>query len=84
MYYTYLLRCRDDSLYCGYTSSIEKRLKAHMSGKGARYTRSHIPERIVYFEIHNTRSEAMMRECEIKKLTKEQKEALISPERKHG
>lgn len=77
MYYVYLLRCRDGSLYCGYTTDPQKRTAAHNCGKGAKYTKSRLPVMLVYTEEYATKSEALKRECAIKKLTREQKLALI-------
>ena len=75
--YTYLLRCADDTIYCGWTNNIEKRLKVHNSGKGAKYTRSRLPVALVYFEEHKSQAEAQRRECEIKKLPRKRKLELI-------
>lgn len=77
MYYVYMLKCVDDSFYCGYTNDVEKRFEKHKSGKGAKYTRSHLPLEIVYVEEFETKSEALKRECEIKAMTRIQKEKLI-------
>ncbi|MEE3481389.1 MAG: GIY-YIG nuclease family protein [Lachnospiraceae bacterium] len=77
-YFTYMLRCGDGSLYTGYTDDLEKRLKKHASGEGAKYTRSHLPVELAYYEAFATKSEAMKREAAIKKLSKAKKEALIS------
>jgi len=77
-YYAYLARCSDDSLYAGYTNNIQNREAKHNEGKGARYTRARLPIQIVYFEEFINRSEAMKRECELKKLSKVQKEDLVS------
>ena len=49
-WYVYLMRCSDDTLYCGMTDDIEKRLKAHNSGKGAKYTRARLPVELTYGE----------------------------------
>ncbi|MBT4916850.1 GIY-YIG nuclease family protein [Candidatus Peregrinibacteria bacterium] len=76
-YYAYLARCSDQSLYSGYTNDIERRENAHNDGTGARYTRMRRPVEIVYFEEFKNRSDAMKRECEFKKLKKEDKEGLI-------
>lgn len=76
--YTYILRCSDDTLYTGWTTDIQKRLNAHNSGKGARYTRSRRPVSLVYYEVFQTREEAMQREWEIKHLTRQEKLKLIS------
>ena len=75
--YTYILRCADGTLYCGWTSDLTARLAAHNSGKGAKYTRGRGPVTLVYSELFDTQSEAMRREAEIKKLTRAQKQALI-------
>jgi len=74
--FTYILRCRDNTLYCGWTDDLEKRLKAHNAGVAAKYTRGRLPAELVYFEDFGTKSEAMKREIEIKKMSKEQKERL--------
>ena len=76
--YTYLLRCADGTLYCGWTNDIEKRLAAHNSGKASKYTRSRLPAELVYLEVFETKQEAMSREAQIKRLSRRQKLALIS------
>ena len=76
-WHLYILRCRDGSLYTGITTDVEKRLEAHRSGKGAKYTRGRGPLELVYREECGTHSEALKREIEIKRLTREQKQALI-------
>lgn len=78
MYYTYLLKCADGTLYCGFTDDLENREKVHNLGKGAKYTRSRLPVKIVYSEKYETKSEALKRECAIKKLTRAKKEELIN------
>lgn len=75
--YTYLVRCADGTLYCGWTNNLEKRLLAHNSGKGARYTRSRRPVSLVYFEEYETKHEAMSREAQIKQLARQEKEQLV-------
>ena len=77
--YTYLLRCSDGTLYCGWTDDIEKRLAAHNSGKASKYTRSRLPVKLVYFETFETKQEAMSREARIKRLSRREKLALVSP-----
>ena len=78
MYYLYLLRCSDNSLYCGQTKDLQKRIQEHNSDDSkSRYTRARKPVKLVYFEKYITIQEAMKREFEIKKLTKEKKENLI-------
>lgn len=78
MPYTYILRCSDGTFYTGWTTSIDKRIKTHNSGKGARYTRCRLPVELIYYETFETPSEAMRREAAIKKLSRTQKENLIS------
>ncbi len=77
MNYTYILQCADGTLYCGWTNCLEKRLKAHNEGRGAKYTKSRRPVVLAYYEEFETKSEAMRREAAIKKLKREQKEALL-------
>lgn len=77
MNYTYMLRCRDNSLYTGWTNNIEKRLEDHNSGKGAKYTKARRPVELVYYESYETKEEAMRREWQIKQLKKSEKEELI-------
>jgi predicted GIY-YIG superfamily endonuclease len=78
MWYVYLLRCSDSTLYCGMSSDIEKRVATHNAGKGARYTRARLPVTLLYKESVKNISEALRRERAIKKLTRAQKEKLIS------
>ena len=78
LFYVYMLRCKDSSLYTGYTVDIEMRLKLHNQGTASKYTRVRLPASLVYIEEHETKSSAMKRECQIKKLSKNQKESLIS------
>jgi len=73
----YILRCGDDSLYTGITDDMERRLKAHESGKGAKYTRGRGPLTVVYTEQQTDRAAASRREWEIKHMTRAQKLALI-------
>ena len=77
MCYTYILECADGSLYCGWTDDIDRRVAAHNAGKGAKYTRSRLPVRLVWHEEFATKEEAMSREWHIKKLTRSQKLKLI-------
>ena len=76
--YTYLLRCTDGTLYCGWTNDIEKRLAAHNSGKASKYTRSRLPAELVWYEVFDTKQEAMSREAQIKRLSRQQKLRLIA------
>ena len=68
MYFVYILLCADGSLYTGSTNNIEKRFEAHKNGKGAAYTKSHKPIKIIYSQNFQTKGEALKREAEIKKL----------------
>lgn len=75
--YTYILKCKDESLYTGWTNDIKKRLRMHNQGKGAKYTRGRIPVELVYLETFPTKEEAMQREASIKKLSRNEKLLLI-------
>lgn len=77
MCYVYILRCRDDSLYTGYTVDLEKRLLTHNSGKASKYTRGRLPVELVYFEELPSKSEALKREYEIKQMERTKKLKLI-------
>ena len=77
MNYTYILQCSDGSLYCGWTNDIDKRLAAHNAGKGAKYTRSRLPVKVVHLETFDTKEEAMKREWRIKQMTRAAKLKLI-------
>ena len=77
MYYEYILRCKDDSLYTGWTNNLEKRIKAHSDGKGAKYTRARLPVELVYFEEYENKIDAMRREYAIKKMKRKEKLMLI-------
>ncbi|MBF8983545.1 GIY-YIG nuclease family protein [Lutibacter sp. B2] len=73
----YIVRCSDHTYYTGWTNALEKRLKVHNMGKGAKYTRGRIPIELIYHEQFETKNEAMKREAEIKKMTRVQKEKLM-------
>lgn len=77
MNYTYMVECRDGTLYTGWTNNIEKRVEDHNRGKGAKYTRARKPVTLVYYETFETKKEAMRREYEIKQMSRLQKEKLI-------
>jgi putative endonuclease len=77
MNYVYLLRCSDDTLYCGWTTDLAARLAAHNGGSGAKYTRSRLPVELVYYEAHSDRHEALSREWHIKRMTRGEKLKLI-------
>lgn len=76
-FYVYILQCLDGSFYTGYTKDVEARTKQHQTGKGARYTKAHRPQRLAYVEEYDCRGVAMKREREIKKLSHRQKQDLI-------
>ena len=78
IWYLYILRCGDGTLYTGSTTDVEKRLEAHRSGKGAKYTRGRAPLELVYREECGSHSDALKRESAVKKLTRIQKEAIIA------
>lgn len=80
MNYTYILRCRDNSLYTGWTNNLEKRIEAHNAGKGAKYTKARLPVELVYYEQFETKEEAMRREYAIKQMSKKEKEKLLCQE----
>ncbi len=75
--YVYLVECNDGSLYTGWAMNVERRVKAHNSGRGAKYTKLHRPVKLVYFEEWPTRSEAMKREAAIKRWPRVKKLKLI-------
>lgn len=77
MHYVYMVKCADGSLYTGWTTNLENRLRAHNAGEGAKYTRSRKPVELVYSESFADKSAALKRECAIKALTRAKKEALI-------
>ena len=77
MNYTYILKCKDDSLYTGWTNDLKKRITSHNAGKEAKYTKARRPVELVYYEEFQTREEAMKREYAIKQLSRKEKEALI-------
>lgn len=75
--FVYMLRCKDGSLYTGWTNDLEHRLAMHNSGRGAKYTRGRGPLELVYSEELPDKEAALRRECAIKKLRREQKLALM-------
>lgn len=75
--YVYILSCADGTFYTGWTTHLEERVKTHNRGKGARYTRSRRPVKLLYWEEYSDRGEAMRREAAIKKMSRKQKEELI-------
>ena len=75
--YTYIVRCADGTLYCGWTNNLTARLAAHNSGRGAKYTRGRRPVELVYWESFSNKSSALRREYAIKQLPRRQKLTLI-------
>lgn len=73
----YILRLSDDSLYCGVTKDLERRLDEHRRGRGSKYVKGRLPLKLVYWEEHDSLREAMRREFEIKKWSKRRKEELV-------
>lgn len=76
-YYFYLARCKDQTLYAGYTTDIKSRENKHNNGTGAKYTKHRTPIKIIYWEKFDTQKEAMQRESQIKNWSKIKKENLI-------
>ena len=80
MNYTYILKCKDGTYYTGWTNNLEKRLKDHNDGKGAKYTKSRRPVELVYHELFESKEDAMKREYAIKQMTRAEKDKLIQRE----
>ena len=76
-WYLYILRCGDGTLYTGITNDVEKRLEAHRNGKGAKYTRGRGPLELVYRESCGSHSEALKREHQVKRLSRQEKQQMI-------
>jgi putative endonuclease len=77
MVYVYLLRCADDSLYCGWTTDVERRVAAHAAGTASRYTRSRLPVELVFVAPVADRSAALREEARIKRLSRADKLRLV-------
>ena len=77
MNYTSIVECSDGTLYTGWTNNLEKRLEAHNAGKGAKYTKTRRPVKLVYQEQFETKEEAMSREYHIKQLSRKEKMKLM-------
>lgn len=77
MNYTYIVKCKDETLYTGWTTDLDRRIKAHNEKKGAKYTKNRTPVQLVYYETFLTKQEAMQREYAIKQLSRKEKLALI-------
>jgi putative endonuclease len=81
-HFVYILLTENDTLYCGYTDNVEKRFKAHLEGRGAKYTKANRPIKILWQKRFPTKKEALKEEYRIKhKLTRAQKFALIEQEK---
>lgn len=80
----YMLRCKDKTLYTGYTNNLHARLKKHQAGKGAKYTRGRGPLALEAYEVYETKSEALQQEYQIKRMTKQEKERWILGRKKGG
>ncbi len=76
-FYIYILRCKDGSLYTGWTTDVAKRVAQHNLGKGAKYTRGRLPVELIYSEKFSSKKKAMQREYEIKLLPREEKLRLL-------
>lgn len=76
--YVYILRCADDTLYCGWTTDLDRRVREHNHGTGSKYTRSRLPVELVYWEEYAEKTQAMSREWHIKQLDRTEKLKLIS------
>ena len=83
-WFLYILKCADESLYTGITKDLERRFKMHSEGKAARYTRTRRPLEVVYQEICKTRTDALVRECAVKALSKPKKLALIGQPKRNN
>jgi len=79
--FIYIIKCKDESLYTGWTNALEARIKAHNEGRGAKYTKGRGPVELLYTEEFDTKEEAMKREFALKKLTKAKKMELIQQKR---
>ena len=82
--FTYILECSDGSFYTGWTNNLERRVKAHNAGKGAKYTKSRKPVKLVYFETYSSKEEAMRREYAIKHMTRRAKLGLVMSYKETG
>ena len=81
-YFVYIIQTVDDTLYCGIAKNIFERYKKHLEGKGAKYLKSHKPQKIVYTDIFEDRSSALKEEFRIKSLTRQEKNNLIEKNKK--
>ena len=80
MHHVYVLECADGTFYTGYTTDVERRVKEHNEGSGAKYTKGRVPVELRHVETYDSRSEAQSREAEIKSLSRAGKERLVGDE----
>ncbi|NLL81678.1 MAG: GIY-YIG nuclease family protein [Tissierellia bacterium] len=80
MHYVYIVKCSDNTLYTGYTNSIEERIIKHNRGKASKYTRGRLPVTLCYYEEYDNKADACRREYKIKQLTRQEKLKLIKGE----
>lgn len=76
-HFVYILQSGDGKYYTGYTTDLNRRMEAHKSGKGAKFTRAFGFRKLLYHEVHPTRSAALKREAQLKKLSRSEKCALV-------
>jgi len=76
-HFVYLVKCSDNTFYCGYTNNLEKRIMTHNKGKASKYTRGRLPVKLIYVEEHSSKSSALKKEYKIKQLSRCEKELLI-------
>ena len=81
-HYFYVLECQDDSYYAGYTNNLERRVKVHNQGKGAKYTRGRTPVELIYYETFESKTEAMQAEYHFKQLSRKEKQKWMTKEEK--
>ncbi|RLT49267.1 MAG: GIY-YIG nuclease family protein [Chloroflexi bacterium] len=77
--FVYIVRCADNTLYTGWTTDVERRVRTHNAGRGAQYTRRRMPVELVYLEPQPSRADAMRREAAIKRWPRKRKLALAQP-----
>ncbi|MBP5303562.1 MAG: GIY-YIG nuclease family protein [Clostridia bacterium] len=78
MHFVYMVKCADNTLYTGYTNDLQKRIKAHNEGQGAKYTKARRPVTLVYAETFDNKSDALKREYAIKQLSRQEKDRLVA------
>ncbi|MBO9131285.1 GIY-YIG nuclease family protein [Bacillus sp. 165] len=82
-HFFYVLECRDGSYYAGYTNDLEKRVRVHNKGKGARYTRSRLPVKMIYYEQFCSKSDALKAEYRFKQFKRHEKEGYMQERREY-